>query len=395
MSSSTPTQPNHRKHHEAQDRPPFEQIALLLQGGGALGAYQGGVYEALAEAGVHPDWVAGISVGAINSALIVGNTPQTRVDKLRSFWEGVTSHPWSVFENASGSYFGRGDLARSLANQASAGLTLAAGAWGFFTPRVPPPWLAPSGAAEATSWYDTAPLRAKLEQLIDFDRINAGDTRLSIGAVNVRTGNFTYFDTTTHTIGPAHIMSSGALPPGFPAVEIDGEHYWDGGMVSNTPLQWVLESEPQRDTLAFQVDLWSARGDLPRTIAEVTTRQKEIQYSSRTRANSDRFRQVQKLRGALAHLLAELPADLQNSTDVELLRGAASSKVYNLIQLIYHSKQYEGASKDYDFSRLSMQDHWRAGYHDTVRTLRHPEVTRRPEVPGGVFTFDLGRDGRE
>jgi NTE family protein len=190
-------------------------------------------------------------------------------------------------------------------------------------------------------------------------------------------------------------MSSGALPPGFPAVEIDGEHYWDGGMVSNTPLQWVLESEPQSDTLAFQVDLWSARGDLPRTLAEVTTRQKEIQYSSRTRANSDRFRQEQRLRAALGHLLDELPNDLKQSAEVELLREVASSKVYNLIQLIYRSKRYEGASKDYDFSAPSMQDHWRAGYHDTVRTLRHPEVLERPEGRGGVFTFDLGRDGRE
>ena len=387
--------PRHRKHHKALGRPPFEQIALLLQGGGALGAYQAGVYEALSEAGVQPDWVAGISIGAINAALIAGNPPETRVDRLRAFWEGVTSHPWSLAGNALGRLLGRGDLARQLTNQASAAFALAAGAWGFFAPRASPPWLAPSGAAEATSWYDTAPLRAKLEELVDFDRVNAGDMRLSVGAVNVRTGNFTYFDTMTHTIGPAHVMSSGALPPGFPAVEIDGEHYWDGGMVSNTPLQWVLESEPQRDTLAFQVDLWSARGDLPRSLAEVTTRQKEIQYSSRTRANSDRFRQEQRLRAALRHLLDELPDDLKQSAEVELLRDVASSKAYNLIQLIYRSKRYEGASKDYDFSGLSMQDHWRAGYHDTVRTLRHPEVLQRPEGRGGVFTFDLGRDGRE
>jgi len=229
------TNPGHRKHHKGLDRPPFEQIALLLQGGGALGAYQAGVYEALAEAGVHPDWVAGISIGAINAALIAGNPPDTRVDRLRAFWEGVTSHPWSLVGNAWGRLLGRGDMARELTNQASAAFALAAGAWGFFVPRASPPWLAPSGASEATSWYDTAPLRAKLEELVDFDRVNAGDMRLSVGAVNVRTGNFTYFDTMTHTIGPAHVMSSGALPPGFPAVEIDGEHYWDGGMVSNTP----------------------------------------------------------------------------------------------------------------------------------------------------------------
>jgi NTE family protein len=395
VSLATRSNASHTKHHRLQQRPPFEQIALLLQGGGALGAYQAGVYEALAEAGVHPDWVAGISIGAINSALIAGNPPEMRVDKLRSFWEEVTSHRWSFLGETSGQPLARGDLARSLANQASAGFSLAAGAPGFFAPRFPAPWWAPAGAPEATSWYDTAPLKATLEKLVDFDRINAGDTRLSVGAVNVRTGNFVYFDTATHVIGPAHIMSSGALPPALPAVEIDGEHYWDGGMVSNTPLQWVLESEPQRDTLAFQVDLWSARGDLPRTIAEVSTRQKEIQYSSRTRANSDRFKQLQRLRGALAQLLNDLPEDLQKSAEAGLLRGAASSKVYNVIQLIYHSKQYEGASKDFDFSRRSMRDHWRAGYQDTVRTLRHPETLQRPGASGGVLTFDLARDGRE
>ena len=395
MATARRANPDQRKSYRPREQLPFEQVALLLQGGGALGAYQAGVYEALAEAGVHPDWVAGISIGAINSALIAGNAPEARVAKLRAFWDGVTSRPWEILGDIPATWLGRGHLARSIANQTSASLTIATGASGFFAPRLTLPWLAPAGAAEATSWYDPAPLKARLEQLVDFDRINAGITRLSVGAVNVRTGNFTYFDTTTHSILPEHIMGSGALPPGFPAVEIEGEHYWDGGIVSNTPLQWVLESEPQRDTLAFQVDLWSARGDLPRTLADVTTRQKEIQYSSRTRASSDRFKQTQRLRGALAHLLSELPADLQNSADVELLRSAASSKVYNLVQLIYRSRQYEGASKDYDFSRASMQDHWRAGYHDTVRTLRHPEVLQRPAARGDVFIFDLARDGRE
>jgi NTE family protein len=384
-----------RKHHKALDRPPFEQIALLLQGGGALGAYQAGVYEALCEADIQPDWVAGISVGAINSALIAGNPPETRVEKLRLFWDAVTSRPWSVFGEAAGPALGAGDFIRALANRGSAGLTLAAGASGFFAPRVPVPWLAPAGTPEATSWYDTAPLRSTLERLVDFDRINSGDTRLSIGAVNVATGNFTYFDTMTHVIGPAHVMSSGALPPGFPAVEIEGERYWDGGIVSNTPLQWVLESEPQRDTLAFQVDLWSARGELPRTLAEVTTRQKEIQYSSRTRANTDQFKRLQRMRCMLATLLEKLPDDLKASEEAKMLRSAADHKVYNIVHLIYRSKHYEGHSKDYEFSHLTMEDHWRAGYYDAVRTLRHQEVFERPSNLEGVFTFDLAQAGRE
>jgi len=247
----------------------------------------------------------------------------------------------------------------------------------------------------ASSYYDTAPLTSTLERLVDFDRINAGHMRFSVGAVNVSTGNFVYFDSTTHTIGPEHVTASGALPPGFPPVEIEGEFYWDGGLVSNTPLQWVLESEPRRDTLAFQVDLWSARGTVPRTVAEVMTRQKEIQYSSRTRSNSDRFRYTQKLRNAVSRLLQKLPEELRDSPEVTLLQPHASPKVYNLVQLVYRAKQYEGDSKDYEFSRLSMEDHWQAGYYDTVRTLRHPEVLARPDNLEGVMTFDLSQNGRE
>jgi len=213
--------------------------------------------------------------------------------------------------------------------------------------------------------------------------------------VNVSSGNFLYFDNTTHMIGPEHVMASGALPPGFPAVEIEGELYWDGGLVSNTPLQWVLESEPRRDTLAFQVDLWSARGALPRTMPEVMTRHKEIQYSSRTRNNSDRFKSTQKMRNALASLLQKLPEELRDSPELAVLRPHTQPKVYNLVQLIYRAKQYEGDSKDYEFSRLSMEDHWRAGYYDTVRTLRHPEVLERPDNLEGVMTFDLSQNGRE
>jgi NTE family protein len=231
--------------------------------------------------------------------------------------------------------------------------------------------------------------------LVDFDRINAGGMRLSLGAVNVATGNFVYFDNAIHTIRPEHVMASGALPPGFPAVEIEGEYYWDGGLVSNTPLNWVLEREPRQDTLAFQVDLWNARGTFPRTMTEVTTRQKEIQYSSRTRANSDRFKSVQKLRGTLSSLLKKLPEDLKNSPEFAILEPAASHKVYNLVQLVYRSKKYEGDSKDYEFSRSSMEEHWHAGYHDTIRTLRHPEVFERPTSIDGVFAFDLAYDGRE
>jgi NTE family protein len=394
-----------------KDRPPFERIALLLQGGGALGAYQGGVYEGLAEAGLHPDWVSGISIGAINAAIIAGNPPQDRVAKLRAFWEYVTEpngHWASTLplpgETSSGlpwpslwdvSPMPAGDAARTYLNQVAAGRVLFSGAKGFFKPRLVSPWLQQEGSIEATSYYDTGELKSTLEGLIDFDRCNDDGTRLSVGAVNVRTGNFVYFDTATHHIGPEHVMASGALPPGFPAVEIDGEHYWDGGLVSNTPLRWLVDTEPRMDTLAFQVDLWSARGHFPRNMANVATRQKEIMFSSRTRAASGRVTEQQALRNALATLLEKLPKELAKSPEVEVLRPHAERKVWNLIQLIYHAKDYEGDSKDYEFSRQSMEDHWRAGYHDTIRTLRHPEVLERPKNAEGIFTFDVNQHGRE
>ena len=384
-----------RKSHRLDNRPPFDCIALLLQGGGALGAYQGGVYEALTEAGLQPDWVAGISIGAVNSALIAGNAPDVRVQRLREFWQSVSSDPrWDWCHNLFPLLM-RGDIGQSLTNRLSAASVVWGGVAGFFAPRLPGPWLHPPGSPHATSYYECDALRLTLERLVDFDRINEADMRFSVGAVNVRTGNFVYFDTTTHHIGPEHVMASSALPPAFPPVEIEGEHYWDGGIVSNTPLQWVLEYGPRQDTLAFQIDLWSARGDLPRNIAEVMTRQKEIQYSSRTRANSDRFKDLQRLRNALASLLQQVSEELRKTPEAEFLSRNADRKVYNLVQLIYRSRQYEDSSKDYDFSRRSMEEHWRAGYNDTVRTLRHPEVLERPRNQEGVMTFDLARDGRE
>jgi NTE family protein len=305
MATSKEAAPRHLYPANAR----FEQTVLLLQGGGALGAYQAGVYQALAEANLHPDWVAGISIGAVNSALIAGNPPEKRVGKLREFWEAVSTSPLGL------PYFPSiaipDDSAHSLLNQTRALGILLFGAPNFFTPRLPPPLPWEVNPAGALSYYDVSPLKATLERLVDFDRINAGGTRLSLGAVNVRTGNFVYFDTTTHRIAPEHIIASGSLPPGFPATEIDGEYYWDGGIVSNTPLQWVLDSRPRRDTLAFQIDLWSAQGELPRNLADADVRAKEIRFSSRTRAATDRYKDAQKLRIAFAALLERLPDELR------------------------------------------------------------------------------------
>ena len=366
---------------------PFESVVLLLQGGGALGAYQAGVYEALLARGVEPGWIAGISIGAINSALIAGNAPEHRIDRLREFWELVSAGEgvWAAFWNG---LLGEGP-SRTWLNQLSAGRILSEGVADFFVPRLLPPFLQPWGSAAATSWYATAPLKATLERLVDFDRINARTMRFSVGAVNVRTGNFTYFDNETHRIGPEHVMASGALPPAFPAVEIDGALYWDGGLVSNTPLDWVLSARSELDSLIFQVDLWSATGEAPRDLMEVAVRAKEIQFSSRTRAATDDFRKLQRLRGVYNELRAMMPPELAQTPQARLLERACDPAVYNIVQLIYRSPSYEGQSKDFEFSRLSMQDHWAAGRRDAEITLAHPEVLTRPSEPQAVHVYDF------
>ena len=368
-------------------RPDFERIALLLQGGGALGSYQAGVYQALAEANLHPQWVAGISIGAINSALIAGNPPEQRVARLREFWETITQGPLGLTYIAPPDI--KNDLMHQLVNQTRAVGALLWGAPGFFQPRVPPPVFLPISSPGNLSYYDIGPLKSLLGRLVDFDRLNSGQTRLSVGATNVRTGNLTIFDSIDKKIGPEHIMASGSLPPGFPATEIDGEYFWDGGVVSNTPLQWVLDASPRLDTLAFQVDLWSARGELPRDMIEVDTRLKDIRYSSRTRMGTDQFRKIQSLRRAMAKLVSQLPEDVRHTPEAKLLASEADNKVYNIVHLIYRAQIYEGASKDYEFSRRTMEEHWKSGHSDMKRTLAYPEVLERPTSMDGVFTFDL------
>jgi len=394
---STPPTKSHKlsKTHRPQKPPAFDNVVLLLQGGGALGAYQGGVYEALAEAELHPDWVAGISIGSINAAIIAGNPPNHRVEKLRKFWEGITSLSYNVMDRELFSLLARGDPARSFLNQMSAITALVSGASGFFQPRILSPWLHPPGTVEATSYYDTTQLKATLEALIDFDRINSDDAkpRLSLGAVNVRSGNLIYFDSPGQIIKPEHVMASGALPPGFPAVEIEGERYWDGGLVSNTPLQWIGMTQRPPDSLVFQIDLWSARGEFPRNLAEVATRQKEIQYSSRTRAFTDYFKHVNKLRNIVATLLEEMPEEMKQREEVKFLSSVAEPHAVNIVQLIHRPKGYEGDSKDYEFSRRSMEEHWQAGYYDAVHALRHPEIFEPATGRYDRFlTFDFSRE---
>src|SRR5215475_14202392 len=374
-------------------RTQFEQIVLVLQGGGALGSYQAGVYQALAEANLHPNWVAGISIGAINSAIIAGNAPDKRVDRLREFWEAVSTSPLGIPYSKSIEL--QNAVVHHFVNQGRAVNILLFGTPNFFTPRLPPAALWPADAPDKASYYDTTPLRATLERLVDFDRINAGRMRFSVGAVNVGTGNFAYFDTTTDRIRPEHVIASGSLPPGFAATEVDGEFYWDGGLVSNTPLQWVLDSRPRKDTLAFQIDLWSARGALPHDLTEVEMRHKEIVYSSRTRAATDQYKAAQKLRIALANLMKQLPDELRQSESARILQHEADEKVCNIVHLIYRARSYEGIAKDFEFSRRTMEEHWESGYDNARRTLAEPEVMRLPDPIEGVRIFDVCKDDSE
>lgn len=363
-----------------------EECILVLQGGGALGAYQAGVFEALCGVYREPTWVAGISIGAINAALIAGNAPDARVARLREFWRLLTS-------GFPGSSLPPPVSARESLNKASAAQVMLFGVPGFFVPRFPPAPLQPPGLLAAISYYDTAPLRQTLERLVDFDRINAGAMKLSVGAVNVRTGNFAYFDSSKQKIDARHIMASGALPPGFAPVEIDGEHYWDGGLVSNTPLQHVLDLPGKQRRVVFQVDLFAARGALPATLADVTEREKDIRFSSRTRLSTTNELDRQVMAQAARRLLAKLPAALKNDPDVLALSRMRCESAVEVVHLIYRSKHYESQSKDYEFSRLSMQEHWDAGRADMAHTLHDPRWVNRERYAAGVQVFDLTGDG--
>ena len=354
---------------------------LVLQGGGALGSYQAGVYEALLAGGEAPDWVGGISIGAINAALIVGNPPERRMAALTAFWE-MTSSDLLARPLTNG-----GD-GRSLFNEASAAWIATAGVPGFFAPRFPPTLFALSGTPQALSFYDTAPLRETLLKLVDFDLINNGNVRLSVGAVNIKNGNFRYFDTTTDVIGPDHIMASGALPPGFPPVEIEGEFYWDGGLVSNTPLDYVLDADVGRDLTIFQVDLFNASGPLPKTVMEAMEREKDIRFASRTRRATDDAIKRRKAKEAITSLIAKLSPELRDDPEVATLTEFARENAVSVVQLIYRSKHYETSSKDYEFSRVTMLDHWAAGRHDADQALAHRDEIC---VAAGGAVFDIGR----
>ena len=372
--------------------PANAQRVLVLQGGGALGSYQAGAYQALCHFGFEPTWIAGISIGAINAAIIAGNEREKRVDRLKEFWQTVSpGAPWVPKPIT------KADQERSLYNETNAALVATFGTPGFFTPRLPPAPLWPKGSPESQSYYDTAPLRKTLERLVDFDLINDLKCRLSLGAVSVTTGNLKYFDNVEmkrqgKRIGPEHIMASGALPPGFPSIVIDGEHYWDGGIASNTPLDYVLDAETKSDLLIFQIDLFSARGPLPQSLLEAAEREKDIRFSSRTRMSTDKNRQLHNARKAVLDLIEKLPDHLKTDPSAVFLREAARESTITVVHLIYRSKNYETSSKDYDFSHVAMVEHWEAGVRDVHRAVARRDQLERPQSDETMVTYDFSED---
>ncbi len=336
-----------------------EQVVLVLQGGGALGAYQAGVYQARMEGGIEPDWVIGTSIGAINGAIIAGNEPGNRIARLREFWDGMTRKgpldqfwPTAMFGN-------------SLANLS----TIMSGIPGFFAPNPQAFWgpAVPLGIDKA-SFYTTDPLKETLGRLVNFDCVNRKQVRLSVGAVNVRSGEMRYFDSRAMPLTAAHIMASGALPPAFPAIPIDGESYWDGGIYSNTPIEVVLDDVPRRDSLIFSVNVWQPTGTDPTTIQQVMARHKDIQFASRGKSHVARQAQIHRLRHVVRELANRLPAELRADPVVQDLAEYGCGTLMHLVRLLSPRLDGEDHTKDIDFTRSGIESRWKAG-HDHARKV--------------------------
>jgi NTE family protein len=376
--SPTPIPRNQRPIKRNQ----YDHEVLLLQGGGALGSYHAGVYEGLAEAGMMPTWVVGISIGAINSAIIAGNPPERRIQRLREFWDLVSAYapltPPSMLAPI-----------RPFLDRLSFLIGAMCGIPGFFVPRLPSPLLVPAASPNALSFYDTSPLERTLEELVDFDLLNSGKMRLSLGATNVRTGESKYFDTRDTRITPKHVMASGALPPAFPGVEIDGEQYWDGGLVSNTPITYVWDQKPLTTALLVQVNLFPSKGEKPNDMIQVMERIKDIQYSSKQRFSTERLREIGELRAAIGRLLTKLPPHLQDDPDVMRIRPHHDDREWTIAFLTDTYRSNAGQWKDAEFSRATVNERWAGGVAAIRRSLANRKWTFPSEEIPGVRLYNL------
>jgi len=342
------------------------QIVLVLQGGGALGSYQAGVYQALHEAGIEPDWIIGTSIGAINASLIAGNTPENRLERLREFWNRVEQKQvWNFREFFPG-----------FNEKLSYWSTITHGIPGFFRPNP----LAHTGdgyalGPERAGYYTTSPLQTTLEELVDFDLVNRCTPRLTVGAAHVRTSQMRYFDSRDGAITVKHVMASGALPPAFPAVRIEGELYWDGGILSNTPTEAVFDDNPRQDSLIFSVHLWNPTGAEPTTMAEVFNRHKDVQYSSRIASQIVRQQQIHRLRHVINQLAAKLPDGERSNPAVRELASFGCQTRMHIVRLLAPQLDRETHTKDIDFSPDGIRQRWDAGYAHTRSVLAHAPWT--------------------
>ncbi|MBI1197998.1 MAG: patatin-like phospholipase family protein [Phenylobacterium sp.] len=363
----------------ALDKSVLGQVVLVFQGGGALGAYQAGVYQALQEAGVEPDWVIGTSIGAINAALIAGSPPAERLERMREFWKRMT-HSRAV--QFAGMIPGAGQLAANA-------MTVAGGLDAFFRPN---PWAflgmqTPLGS-ELAGYYSTEPLERTLGELLDPKLLNAGRPRLTVGAANVQTGEMRYFDSREDVLTVRHVMASGALPPAFPAVRIDGELYWDGGILSNTPVEAVFDDNPRRSGVVFAVHMWSPSGPEPDSIWSVLSRQKDLQYSSRAITHIARQKQIHKLRHVIAELTRRLPPEALATNEVGALAAYGCRTQMHVIRLLAPPLAGENHSKDIDFSPGGIRSRWDAGYADTARVLAKSPWTHCVDPMDGIILHE-------
>lgn len=371
-------------------RPENQRIALVLQGGGAMGAYQAGVYQALDEHGFCPDWIAGTSIGALNGAIIAGNRPEDRVTALREFWDtlaqGIDSGIYGFLPDQGRQVFSLGNAMSIVAN----------GLPGFFSPRPDLITALFTGqSAETASYYTTEPLRKLVERLIDFKCLESNKIRLSVGAVNVTSGELTYFDSSNETLAAEHILASGALPPGFPAVRINDEFYWDGALYSNTPLEVVLEDNPRVDTLCFAVSLFPATGRVPQTISEVDARQKDITFGSRLNRHINAYERLHNLRRKINLLYQHLPKKLQDDPEIRELSYWGCHTTMQIVKLAYPGMSWELASKDIDFSRVTINERWRMGYDATLAMLNQAPWLQPHPVDQGVVVHTPNSNEKE
>jgi len=364
---------------------PRNRVVLVLQGGGALGAYQAGVFQALHENGLAPDWVVGTSIGAINAAIIAGNPPEHRVTRLRQFWDRIAQPDGYDMNKVI-------DAARKFNTWMSTVDAVARGVKGFFAPRVFSPFT--SGMAvhpEEASYYDTAELAVTLKDLIDFDYLNApGGTRLTVNAVKVTQGTLVSFDNRQNQLGIEHVMASGALPPGFPPVRVDGELYWDGGLYSNTPLETVLDDTPPADTLCFMIDLWSADGPEPTTLDEVQTRQKDVMFASRSTRHIQSYVRTHNLQRTVRALYDKLPAKLKSGAGEEVLATLGCDTTMHIVRLEYGGHDWHMAAKDINFSKGSIDWRWEQGYQDATRAIREAGWLVAVKDQSAIIVHELG-----